>query len=148
MHYTECDLLHPSLNPPNWHSNMFSHNPMHNGYILPFDIVDYYLADLSCGISIPEEEEVATLEGRFHAAGEDDNDGGRGVGCYAEGFPEHKGCAEHEGEVEDLLEGLAGGGEGGSEVGEHGGGGYGGGWEGGDRRKCWLVVGGTSRERL
>lgn len=75
---------------------------MHNRYILPPHIIHHDLADLSLGRSVPEKEQVSALEGRFHAAGEDYDYGGGGVGEDGEAFPEHEGCGEDEGEVEDL----------------------------------------------
>ena len=72
---------------------------MHDRYILPFDIVNHDLTHFGRLVSVPEEQEVSTLEGRFHAARQDDDDWGGGVGEDGEGFPEHEGGAEDEGEV-------------------------------------------------
>lgn len=106
---------------PDRHGDMFLHHPVHDGYVLALDVVDYYLADLGGCIAVPEEEQVASLEGRLHGTGQDDHDGGGTVGNYAERLPHHEGGAEDEGEVENLLEGLPGRGQSRFEVGEHGG---------------------------
>ena len=79
---------------------------MYNRDVFAFDVVDNDLSNLSFVIAVPEEEEVAALEGRFHRAGKDHDDGGGRVGDDREGLPHHKGSGEYEGKVEDLLEGL------------------------------------------
>lgn len=80
---------------------------MHDRDILAAHVVHYDLSHLRFDAAIPEEEQVAALESRFHAAGEDDHDGRGGVGRDGEAFPEHESGREHEGEVEDLRGHLA-----------------------------------------
>lgn len=85
---------------------------MHNRNILPPHIIHNHFPDLRFEAAVPEEKEVAALEGGFHAAGQDYDDGRGGVGEDGEPFPEHEGGGEYEGEVEDLggeLPGLHGG---------------------------------------
>lgn len=53
---------------------------MHDWNVFPSHVVYHHLADLRFHASVPQEEEIAPLEGGFHAAGEDDDDGGGGVG--------------------------------------------------------------------
>lgn len=62
---------------------------VHDGYVLVPHVVDDDLADGGLGgeVPVPEEEEVAPLEGGFHGAREDDDDGGGGVGDHGEAFP-------------------------------------------------------------
>lgn len=97
-----------------------AHNPVHDGDILPFDAVHDDLAHLGGLIAVPEEKEISTLKGRFHAARQDDNNGGGGVGDDGEGFPEHEGRAEDQGEIKYLHRGLSRVvEEGGREGGEH-----------------------------
>ena len=75
---------------------------MHNRDILPLDIIHHDFADLGILPAVPQEQEVAALERRLHAAGQHDNNRGRRVGGHGESFPEHEGCAEDERKVEDL----------------------------------------------
>ena len=74
-------------------------NSMHDGDILAPDIIHHHLSYFGIQAAVPEEQQVSTLESRFHTSGEDDYDGRSGVGCDTQAFPEHKGCAEDEGEV-------------------------------------------------
>ena len=62
---------------------------MHDGYVLSLHVVDHNLADAGFfnHVSVPEEQQVASLECRLHASREDDDDGRRGVGDDAEAFP-------------------------------------------------------------
>lgn len=71
---------------------------MHNGYVLAPDVIDHNLADVRVlyEVSVPQEEEVASLEGGFHAAGEDDDDGGGRVAGDREALPHHEGGREDE----------------------------------------------------
>lgn len=52
-------------------------------------IVDHNLSHISIleQVAIPEEQEISTLEGRLHTAGEDDDDRTRRIGDYGEAFP-------------------------------------------------------------
>lgn len=75
---------------------------MHNWNILAPHIIHHHLPDLGFHAAVPQEEEVAALEGGLHGAGEDDDNGRGGVGEDGEAFPEHEGGGEDEGEVEDL----------------------------------------------
>ena len=61
-------------NPPN---SKLPNNPMHNRDILPLNIIHHNLPHrrLAQQIPIPEKQEVAALEGGFHGAGENDDDG-------------------------------------------------------------------------
>lgn len=63
---------------------------MHDGYILALDIINDDLADLGVAAPVPEEQQVAAPEGRFHGFGEDDDDGRWRVGGDREAFPEHE----------------------------------------------------------
>ena len=60
-----------------------------NGDVLVFDLVYYNLANIGLGekVPVPEKEEVASLESRLHAAGENDDDRRGAVGEYGEAFP-------------------------------------------------------------
>lgn len=74
---------------------------MHNGDVLVFNVVHHYFAHICLLHNVPvpyrsflsveslhketvadrtEDEQVATLEGRFHTAGQDNDDRGWGVG--------------------------------------------------------------------
>lgn len=66
-----------------------AHNSVHNGNVLVLDIVDHHLSNvrLPQKVSVPEEEQVATLKGRFHGSGEYDDDRGRRVADDRETFP-------------------------------------------------------------
>lgn len=75
---------------------------MHDRNILAAHVVDHHLANLRVGAPVPQEEQVAALEGRFHAAGQHHHDGRGGVRCDGQPFPEHESCGEDEREVEDL----------------------------------------------
>ena len=79
---------------------------MHNWDILPFDIIYHDFTDLGIPPAVPQEQEVAALERRLHAARQHDDNRGRRVGSHGESFPEHEGCAEDERKVEDLGDEL------------------------------------------
>ena len=66
-----------------------AHDAMHDGYVLPLDVVDYDIADVGLGyqVAIPQEQEVAALEGGFHGPGKDDDNGGGRVGGDREALP-------------------------------------------------------------
>lgn len=82
------------------------HNPMHDRYILPLDIIDHNLPNLRLPRTIPEEEQISPLKGRFHATGEHDHDGWGGVAKNRNSLPQHESGREDEGEVEDLRREL------------------------------------------
>ena len=67
---------------------MLFDNTMHNRDIPALDIINDHVAYVDCLFAIIQDEEVATVEGGFHAAREDDDNGGRRVGVQGEGFPE------------------------------------------------------------
>lgn len=62
---------------------------MHNGNVLVLDVVDHHFTHfgLSQEVSVPEEEEIPTLEGWFHGSGKDDDYGGWRVSDDGEAFP-------------------------------------------------------------
>lgn len=66
-----------------------AHYSVHDGNILILDVVDNNLADRGFAeqLAVPQEEQVASLERRFHASAEDDDDGGWRVGDDGETFP-------------------------------------------------------------
>lgn len=70
-------------------STELAHNAVHNRNVLLLHIVHHYLAHLRLleVVAVPEEQEVAALEGGFHRAGEDNDDRGGGVADDAEAFP-------------------------------------------------------------
>ncbi len=67
----------------------FSNYAVDDGDLLVFNLVYYNLANIGLGenVSVPEKEEVASLESGFHAAGEDDDDRRGAVGEHGEAFP-------------------------------------------------------------
>lgn len=100
---------------------------MNNRYVLILDIVDHNLADICLlqPVPVPQEEEIAALEGRLHATAEDDNYGRGGVRDDRKTFPHlrkvssqsqarkqhiqpaereayHECCGQHQAKVEDL----------------------------------------------
>lgn len=62
---------------------------MHNWDVFVFHVVYHDLPDTGfcLDVSVPEEEEITALEGRFHAPGENDDDRGWRVGYDRESFP-------------------------------------------------------------
>lgn len=92
---------------------------MNNRNILSFHIVHHNLADfgLCNDVTIPNKEEVASLKCGLHGAGEDDDNGRRGVGDNGKTLPHHERRREDQGEVEELCGGLPGI----LECGQHGG---------------------------
>lgn len=80
---------------------------MHDGDILAADIIHDDLADVGAGRAVPEEQQVAALEGGFHAAGQHDDDGRGRAGHDGQALPDHEGAGQDEGEVEQLAERVA-----------------------------------------
>jgi hypothetical protein len=62
---------------------MLIYDSMDYGDITAFDIVDDNITNVDCGLSVGEDEEVTSVEDRFHASRQDDDDGRGRVGEHA-----------------------------------------------------------------
>lgn len=56
-------------------------NSMHDRDVLAPNIVHHHLSNLCIQSSVPQEQQVSTLEGWLHGSGQYDYDGRRGIGC-------------------------------------------------------------------
>lgn len=79
----------PPLPPNNEPSAKLADNPVHDWDIFIPHVIHHHLAHARFGkqISVPEQKQVSSLEGRLHAAGEDDDDRRGGIADDGETFP-------------------------------------------------------------
>jgi hypothetical protein len=76
---THAHTVHPSCatdGGKDLPSSISPHHAMHNRNILALDVVHHNLADLCIQPSIPQKQQISSLERGLHGSGENDNDWG------------------------------------------------------------------------
>jgi len=79
-------------------------NAVDNGYLAAFYFKDDDVADPDRRLSVVgEQEQVAAVEGRLHAAAENDHYGALGACHHHQAFPDHQRRGDDHGKVKHLV---------------------------------------------